>query len=157
MSSPEQALGAKDSHYVPCDPEVVEAFYASVLGRIHWLMPVLSVIGTAVAWLRAGCAVAVGFALGCTVAYINFQWLAHLAHTLGERVVCTRAGENGFAVVALFLMRYALLAFAGYVVSRFSLHGFYGMMAGWFLPTVAILCEAAFEISGGRVIDSLSG
>lgn len=143
-----QALISQDQEFIPGDPEA-EPFYGAILGRIRRLMPLLSVAGVAASWYFLGWVMAAGFALGCVVAYVNFQWLAHVVNALGERVVYTGRGESGVAIVGRFLLRYAFIAFCAYVISRFSVYSLYAMMAGLFVPTAAILCEAVYELSGG--------
>src|SRR5438477_10181227 len=52
-----------------------ETFYAGALDRISRIMIVLAVVLGAAAWWRYGWRVALGFACGCAVAYLNFHWL----------------------------------------------------------------------------------
>src|SRR5438132_11391891 len=63
----------------PANPESTptsasESFYAHALDRIRRFMFVLWMVLSATAWLRFGWRVAVGFFIGCAVAYLNFYW-----------------------------------------------------------------------------------
>ena len=45
-----------------------------------------------------------------------------------------------------FLLRYALMGIAAYVIFTVSPASLYGLFAGLFLPVAAIACEAAYEV-----------
>ncbi len=122
------------------------AFYAGAIGRITNYMPVLGVIGTALVWWRVGWVFAVGFVLGCAIAYLNFHWLKRVVAALADRVTRSGQGESGRGVFARFLLRYALIAVVAYAILRVSTRSLYGLLAGLFLPVAAIACEALFEV-----------
>ncbi len=122
------------------------AFYSGAIGRITGYMPVLAVLGAALAWWRAGGAFAAGFLVGCAIAYLNFHWLKRVVSALADRVTRTGRSEGGRGVFARFLLRYALIAAVAYVILRVSTRSLYGMLAGLFLPVAAIACEAAYEV-----------
>lgn len=109
-------------------------------------MPVLALIGTGVAWWRAGWVFAAGFVVGCAIAYVNFYWLKRVVNALADRVTRSGRGESGRAVFTRFLLRYALIAAVAYVILRVSTRSLYGMLAGLFLPVAAIACEAVYEV-----------
>lgn len=127
------------------DP-VAEAFYSGAIGRITRCMPVLGVLGAALAWWRAGLAFAVGFGAGCGIAFLNFHWLKRVVNALAERVTRSGQSESGRAAFTRFPPRYALIALAAYTMLRFSARSLYGLLAGLFLPVAAIACEAAYEV-----------
>ena len=52
-----------------------ESFYSGALARIPHFMIALAVALSAAAWLRFGWRIALGFACGCAIAYLNFYWL----------------------------------------------------------------------------------
>ncbi len=138
----------------PPEPEIAhdpvspaaEAFYSGALGRISRCMIVVAIVLTGAAWLRLGWQVALGFACGAALAYLNFHWLERVINALGERMSSAEKPKSSSGVVARFLLRYllmGLLAYAIFTVSRASLHG---LLAGLFLPVAGILCEAVYEI-----------
>src|SRR5438270_7196916 len=61
---------------------VSEAFYSGALQRISRTMLLLGVVSSVAAWLRFGWHIAVGFACGCAIAYLNFHWLKRVVSAL---------------------------------------------------------------------------
>src|SRR6266851_2658931 len=112
------------SRSVTTDPNG-EAFYSGALDRISRLMVVLAVGLSAAAWWRYGWRVALGFACGSAVAYLNFHWLKRVVIALADRA--TQSGQQSSqGVVLRFLLRYVLMALGAYVIftiSRVSLYG----------------------------------
>lgn len=127
-----------------------EAFYGGALSRIGKVMPVLAGIGAVVAWRRYGWVMALGFALGCAIAYVNFQWLARVVTAMLDRAMYTGGkGEKKGPVVFRFLVRYALLALGAYGIYKLSPRSVNGMLAGLFTPVAAIACEIVYEVLFG--------
>ncbi len=71
-----------------------EAFYSGALDRISRLMIVLAVVLSVAAWWRYGWRVALGFACGCAVAYLNFHWLKRVVTALADRATAVRPNRN---------------------------------------------------------------
>ena len=122
-----------------------ETFYSGALGRISRLMIVLAVALTAAGWWRYGWRVALGFACGCAVAYLNFHWLKRVIVALADRAAEPGGQQSSGGVVFRFLLRYILMALGAYVIFAVSPASLYGLFAGLFLPVAAIACEAAYE------------
>jgi hypothetical protein len=122
-----------------------EAFYAGALGRVSSLMIVLAVVLSAAAWWRYGWRVALGFACGCAVSYLNFHWLKRVISALVDRATGPSGQQSSGGVVFRFLLRYVLMALGAYVIFTVSPASLYGLFAGLFLPVAAIACEAAYE------------
>ena len=122
------------------------AFYAGAITRITTYMPALAAVGAGLAWWRAGWQFAVGFLVGCAIAYVNFYWLKRVVSALADRVTSSGHGESGRAAFTRFLLRYALIAAVAYVILRVSTRSLFGMLAGLFLPVAAIACEAVYEV-----------
>lgn len=97
-------------------------------------------------WLRFGGRVALGFACGCAIAYLNFHWLERVVSGLADRTTQTGERKSGKGVVLRFLLRYFLMAVAAYVIFSVSPASLYGLFAGLFLPVGGIACEAAYEV-----------
>jgi hypothetical protein len=128
-----------------------EAFYSGALGRISRFMLVLAVTLSAAADWRYGWRIALGFAFGCAVAYLNFYWLKRVVTALADRATQSGQAQSGQpqssqGVVLRFLLRYVLMGFGAYVIFTVSPASLYGLFAGLFLPAAAIACEAAYEM-----------
>ena len=123
-----------------------EAFYSGALDRISRLMLVLAIGLSATAWLRYGWRIALGFACGSALAYLNFHWLKRVVIALADRATQSGQTQSGQGVVLRLLLRYVLMALGAYVIFTVSRASLYGLFAGLFLPVGAIACEAAYEL-----------
>jgi len=123
-----------------------EAFYSGAVDRISRFMVVLAVGLSAAAWWRYGWRVALGFACGSAIAYLNFHWLKRVVIALADRATQSGETQSSQGVVLRFLLRYALMALGAYVIFTVSRASLYGLFAGLFLPVAAIACEAAYEL-----------
>jgi len=123
-----------------------ESFYAGAVTRIPRFMLALAGAFTFAAWLRFGWRVALGFACGCAIAYLNFHWLERVVSGLADRTTQTGEGRSSKGVVLRFLLRYFLMAVGAYVIFSVSPASLYGLFAGLFLPVAGIACEAAYEV-----------
>jgi uncharacterized membrane protein len=124
----------------------IESICGGAATRIPRFMIFLSFLFTGLAWLRFGGRIALGFACGSAIAYLNFCWLERVVSALADRVTSTGQPPSSRAVVARFLFRYLLMALGGYVIFNFSPASLYGLLAGLFLPVAGIACEAAYEL-----------
>jgi hypothetical protein len=107
-------------------------------------MLVLGIAALITACIFFGWRVGVGFALGATIAYLNFHWLKKVVAGLGE--LTTASGlSSGRKVAHRFLLRYVLMAVVAFVILTVSRESLYGLFAGLFLPVTAMLCEAVYE------------
>jgi hypothetical protein len=122
-----------------------EAFYSGALERISRIMIVLAVVLSATAGWRYGWRIALGFACGCAVAYLNFHWLKRVVAVLADRATQSGQPQSSTGMVLRFLLRYILMALGAYVIFTVSPASLYGLFAGLFLPVAAIACEAAYE------------
>jgi len=123
-----------------------EHFYSGALARIARYMAVLSPVLIAAAWWRFGLRAALGFALGCVIAYVNFIWLKRVIAGFVDRATGTATAESGQGIVFRFLFRYLLMALGAYVILTVSPASLNGLLAGLFLPVGAIGCEAVYEL-----------
>jgi hypothetical protein len=123
-----------------------EAFYSGALQRIPRFMAAAALIFTVAAWLRYGWRTALGLFCGCAIAYLNFHWLHRVVSALADRATQTGYKQSSGGIVFRFLVRYFLMAAAGYAMLTVSPASLYGLFAGLFLPVVAIACEAAYEL-----------
>ena len=123
-----------------------ESFYSGALARIPRFMIALSLLLSGAGWLHFGWRVAVGFACGCAIAYLNFHWLERVVSALADRATQTPYKQSSGGIVFRFLVRYFLMAAAAYAIFSVSPASLYGLFAGLFLPVGGIACEAAFEL-----------
>jgi hypothetical protein len=126
--------------------ESSEMFYANALTRIRNFMLALGIMLCAATWVRFGRASAIGFLLGCVIAYLNFHWLKNGVAGLADRVTNAGKGQSGKGIVARFLLRYILLGVAAYAILTSFPASLRGLFAGLFLPVGAIACEALYEL-----------
>ncbi|MGI9102134.1 MAG: ATP synthase subunit I [Terriglobales bacterium] len=124
-----------------------ERFYGAALERIKRFMIVIGIVATATVWPLYGWQVAVGLALGCAIAWINFHWLKTAVSAFADRI--TQSGETRPAtgIVVRFMLRYALIALGAYAIFNVYKYSLYGLLGGLFLTVAAILCEAAYEVA----------
>lgn len=123
-----------------------ELFYGGAVTRIPRFMIALAGLFIFLAWLRFGGHIAVGFACGCGIAYLNFYWLERVVTGLADRVTRTGQTQSGRGIVLRFLLRYFLMAIVAYAIFSVSPASLYGLFAGLFLPVAGIACEAVYEI-----------
>jgi|SRR5580692_6616630 hypothetical protein len=121
-------------------------FYSGAVRRIRSFMAGLALVLSAAAWWRFGRWSALGFALGCAIAYLNFHWLKRGVSGLADRVTNAGKSQSGAGIVARFLLRYVLLGAAAYVILTSFPASLRGLFAGLCLPVGAIACEAAYEL-----------
>ncbi len=110
----------------------------------RWMIAV-ALLGTLAALLGGDARVAAGFALGSALAILNYHWLHQAIETLFD----LRRPGIPKRVVLKFAVRYPL-AFGGvYVFYRTGWLPFLPILAGLFVPVIAVLIEAVFQIREG--------
>jgi hypothetical protein len=128
-----------------------QAFYAAALTRIRNFMLVLGPVLSVAAWIKFGRFPALGFLLGCVIAYLNFQWLKSGVSGLADRVTNSGKAQSGKGIIGRFLLRYVLLGVGAYAILTSFPASLRGLFAGLFLPVGAIVCEAVYELYAGIV------
>lgn len=108
-------------------------------------MLVLGIAALITACMFFGWRIGIGFALGATIAYLNFHWLKKVVAGLADLTIGSGTPASSRGVVHRFLLRYFLMAIVAFVILAVSRESLYGLFAGLFLPVAAILCEAAYE------------
>ena len=109
-------------------------------------MVILGPLLVAIVWWKFGFRPAAGFAFGCAIAYINFYWLKRVIAGFVDRASGATTSQSGQGIVSRFLLRYVLMAIGAYVILTVSPASLNGLLAGLFLPVVAIACEAGYEV-----------
>jgi hypothetical protein len=123
-----------------------EAFYARALPRLRRFMLGLAIPVAVFILLRFGWKIALGFVVGCAIAYVNFYWLKRVVMGLADKVSATGKRPSSAAIVLRFVGRYLLTALAAYAIFKISPASLYGLFVGLFLPVGAIMCEAGYEL-----------
>jgi hypothetical protein len=108
-------------------------------------MIVLGIAALITAQIFFGWRIALGFALGGTIAYLNFHWLEKVVAGLADLTIQSGAPASSRGIVHRFLLRYFLMAIVAFVILTVSRESLYGLFAGLFLPVAAMLCEAGYE------------
>lgn len=108
-------------------------------------MLVLGIAALVTTGIFFGWRIGIGFALGASIAYLNFHWLKKVVTGLAELTIGSGTPASSRGVVHRFLLRYFLMAIVAFVILTVSRESLYGLFAGLFLPVAAILCEAAYE------------
>jgi hypothetical protein len=130
----------------PTSPSLAsEQLYSGALDRIRRVMVVLAIVAPLACVWRFGWRFALGTALGCAVAYLNFHWLKSGVEALADRIVEAGKSQSGKGIVFRFLLRYVLMGLVAYGILTVSPASLYGFFVGLFLPVAAIACEAAYE------------
>jgi hypothetical protein len=143
LSSDDRETTSRDSS-PEADPP--DDFYSGAVGRIRGFMAGLALVLSAAAWWKFGRGSALGFALGCAIAYLNFHWLKRGVSGLADRVTNAGKPHSSSGIVARFLLRYVLLGAAAYVILTSFPASLRGLFAGLCLPVGAIACEAVYEL-----------
>jgi hypothetical protein len=91
-------------------------------------------------------AMLLGFLAGGFIAVINFRILKRTIAAVGEALVEGKAPAGAGRQAFKFILRYALLAAALYVIFKSSPISVYGLFMGLFLPAGAVLIEAFYEL-----------
>jgi len=120
-------------------------FHSDALKRISRLMLVLGAAAVITALSMFGWRIAVGFAVGAGVSFLNFYWLKKVVAGVAAAAAHTGTAVSSRRVVQRFLLRYFLMAVAAFVILTVSRDSLYGFFAGLFLPVAAMLCEAGYE------------
>jgi small-conductance mechanosensitive channel len=127
------------------DP-IADRFYSGAVNRIRRFMAFIAPVIIGLCWWRFGIRPAGGLAFGCLIGYVNFYWLKRVISGFVDRAAGAPTLESSDGIVFRFLMRYVLMAVGAYVILTVSPASLNGLLAGLFLPVVAIGCEAAYEL-----------
>jgi hypothetical protein len=131
---------------VSCEPSTLtDQFYTRALWRIQRFIIFLGIAALITAQAMFGWRIALGFALGGSIAYLNFHWLKKIVGSIADLTVQSGKPASGRGVVHRFVLRYFLMALVAFVILAVSRPSLYGLFAGLFLPVAAILCEAGYE------------
>ncbi|MBI3934401.1 MAG: ATP synthase subunit I [Acidobacteria bacterium] len=127
---------------------------AGVEPRVFRSTLILGITGAVALWLWRGTGWAVGFAVGAALSGLSFQWMQAAISAIAERIASDlatsgqrHARKPGSAgAVARFVLRYALIGIAGYVIFRSSAVSLAAFFAGLFVSIAAVLVEIGYQI-----------
>lgn len=128
------------------DPPAVDGLLDGAVERIRKYIFWGSVAGLIFCLARYRWPVAIGFALGAAVSYINHGWLGSVVNALGERITTGESRERGGLLVFRILLRYGFVTLGAYVIFKLSLAALYGFLGGICLTIAALACEVAVEL-----------
>ena len=122
--------------------------------RIFRSIWIVGLAGTAAFWLWRGPGWAAGFAVGAALSALSFQWMKTAINTLADTILLEASPSEPAGVskrrsagaVARFVLRYALIAAAGYVIFRSSVISLVAFFAGLFVAIAATLMEVAYQV-----------
>lgn len=132
----------------PAQASSDEQFFAAAYKRIIWLLIILLPCLTILLWLFFNHRFAVGFVVGGAIAIVNFLSLKKLVIAFADRVITSSGKERSSGLVSRFLLRYGIVAVAGYAIFRSSAMSAYGLLVGLGIPAVGIMIEAGYELYG---------
>ncbi len=110
----------------------------------RWMLG-LGLAGALFALLTGHGEVSAGFALGASLAILNYFWL----HQAIEAVLGAGSGRVSKKVIVQFVVRYPLVFAVLYVLYRTGWLPFPAILAGLFVPVAGVLIEAVYQIYGG--------
>ena len=125
-----------------------ESFFAAAYERIIRILAVLLPCAVILLWISFNHRFAVGFLVGGAIAIVNFLSLKRLVIAFADRVIASGGERRSSGLVLRFVLRYGLVAVAGYAIFKSSAMSAYGLLAGLGLPAVAIMIEAGYELYG---------
>jgi len=129
---------------LPPETSAAPAVGERTVRRITYLIPGFGISAGLLAGLLHHWDWAAGIVLGAALAWLNFHWLKRVVSALGERASGGKRTSSA-GTVFRFLLRYVLMGLGGYAIFKVSPASLNGLLAGLFLPAVAIVCEAGYE------------
>jgi ATP synthase I chain len=135
-------------------PAEEQRLLAGVEGRIFRFTLLLGIAGAAGFWLWRGPGWAAGFAIGAALSILSFQWMKSAIDALAATALAggpnveagNRPRHGAGGAVTRFVLRYALIGIAGYVIFRSSVVSLVAFFAGLFVAIAAALVEVGYQI-----------
>ena len=115
---------------------------------------ILGVLGSAAFWIWRGAGWAGGFAIGAALSGLSFQWMKTAINTIAATITpdpspgstSSKPKAGVAAATVRFVLRYALIGIAGYVIFRSSVMSLPAFFAGLFVAIAAVLAEVGYQI-----------
>ena len=125
-----------------------ESFFSAAFERILRILAVLLPCSAILFWIFFNHRFALGFMVGGAIAIINFLSLRKLVIAFADRVIASSGKERSSGLALRFLLRYGIIAVAGYAIFKSSAMSAYGLLVGLGIPAVGIMIEAGYELYG---------
>lgn len=125
-----------------------EQFVDRALLRMYRWMAACAVLVALVLLIWKGAWHAGGFAVGAVLSILNFHWLKAAVDGLAGHVA-RRKPVGTRRLVAKWLLRYALIVAAGYVILKSSVVSLYAFLGGLFVFVAGVLAEMIYELATG--------
>lgn len=127
-----------------------EQFVGAAVRRIYRWMGACAVAFTLALLVWKGPWHAGGFAAGATLSILNFHWMKAAVDALAARSLQGAAPRPaGVSVLFKFVLRYALILAAGYVIFRTSVLSLTAFLGGLFVFVAGVLAEMIYELATG--------
>lgn len=120
-----------------------EAGYERSVRRMRRIIGVLGATGAIGAFILYGQRAGLGFLLGAAVSFLSFWRYQRIAESLG------RSNNAGRPRVKRFMMQFALLAGAGYVIVKYLEVNRMALAIGLLVAGVAVTIEILYELIYG--------
>lgn len=117
-------------------------FYDRAVARILRMTIAAGLLGTAITVEKFGFRNGAGFAVGALLSLFSFHTIRGVAYSLGAD-----SNRRAAAFAALFLMRYALIGGAIYVIVKYLEVSPMALLAGLFASIAAVLAEVLYELA----------
>jgi len=121
----------------------------AALRRIHLWIAWLGAAGTIALLVWKGWRESLGFAVGASVAGLNFHWIKGATDTLMAKFTSQPDPQPPKRVAAKFVLRYALIGIAGYVIFKYLRVSLTAFLGGLLVVAAAIMAEMIYELSHG--------
>ncbi|HUA82898.1 MAG TPA: ATP synthase subunit I [Bryobacteraceae bacterium] len=121
---------------------MTEDFYDRALTRIFRLTIAAGLAGTMVVAIKFGVRDGAGFAAGALFSLFAFRSIRGFAYAIGGD-----SNPRTTTFAALFLLRYALIGGAIYVIVRYLEVSPMALLAGLFASVAAVLAEVLYELA----------
>lgn len=125
-----------------------DQFFSAAYQRIVRALLLLLPSAVIVLWIFFNHRFAIGFFIGGAIAIVNFLSLKKLVLAFADRVIQSDGQHRSSGLVLRFVLRYGLIAGAGYAIFKSSAMSAYGLIAGLTIPAAAVMIEAAYELYG---------
>ena len=125
-----------------------QQFFSAAYQRIVRSLLLIVPLTAIALWIFFNHRFALGFLIGGAIAIVNFLSLKKLVIAFADRVIQSGGQQRSSGLVLRFVLRYGLIAGAGYAIFKSSAMSAYGLVAGLTIPAAGVMIEAAYELSG---------
>ena len=121
----------------------------AALHRIYLWIAWLGVAASIALLFWKGWRESLGFAVGASVAGLNFHWIKGATDTLKAKFTSQPDPQPPKRVALKFALRYALIGIAGYVIFKYLRVSLTAFLGGLLVVAAAIMAEMIYELAHG--------